>query len=227
MALVALSGLRLFADEVTRGAGPGCGKILAKTGESVIDPYEILGVVREADGAAIKLAYRRRAKKTHPDTGGDLNSFNTLTIAYELLLDPIRRKVYDETGYDPVLADARDLEGLMVLETLLNEIILDERDPGTFDPVAAIRRKLTDQIVKARFHILEMERHRARIRNHVDRIGRRPDADVLGNMMRSRSEAISDAIGKTQTQIEAIEQAYSMLEGYSYELEPDQPKAAE
>ncbi|MCM2292261.1 DnaJ domain-containing protein [Allorhizobium sp. BGMRC 0089] len=197
----------------------------------------MLGLERDADDVAIKAAYRRKVKTSHPDTGGDPDEFGKLNTSYELLKDPVRRKVYDDTGYDPQLADVADLKGLMVLETLVNDMILDEREPGSFDPVAALRRKLTDDILKARFHILELERHRTRIRKHVDRIGRRPDTDVLGSMLRARTQSIADAIKSAETQIEAIERAYSMLEGYTYELEPlnealadpvpDLPKAAE
>ena len=192
----------------------------------MIDPYEMLGVSREADGAAIKSAYRKRAKTAHPDAGGDVDAFAKLTTSYELLCDPLRRKVYDDTGYDPELADTRDLQGLVILETLVNEIILDEREPGSFDPVSAMRRKLTDKIVNARFHILEMERHRARIRNHIDRIGKKPGADVLGRMLRSRCETINDAITKAEAEIGNIEQAYGMLDGYSYEVDVLEIKTA-
>lgn len=185
----------------------------------MIDPYQMLGIERDADGAAIRAAYRKAAKSAHPDQGGDAGQFARLQTAHELLKDPVRRKVYDDTGYDPQLADPRDLKGLLMLETLVNEVILDEREPGSFDPVAAMRRKLSDDIVKSRFHILELERHRARVRKHVDRLGRRPEADVLGSMLRARSQSIAEAIKNAETQIEAIEQAYSMLEGYSYEME--------
>ncbi|WP_205927724.1 DnaJ domain-containing protein [Rhizobium terricola] len=187
---------------------------------AVIDPYQLLGLDRDADAAAIKAAYRRMAKTAHPDTGGDLDGFARVTASYELLKDPVRRKVYDDTGYDPALADAADLKGLMMLETLVNDMILDEREPGSFDPVAGLRRKLTDDVLKARFHILELERHRTRVRQHADRIGRRPDNDVLGSMLRARAQSITDAIRTAEIQIEAIERAYAMLEGYSYELEP-------
>jgi curved DNA-binding protein CbpA len=193
----------------------------------LIDPYETLGVARNADAAQIKTAYRKRAKNAHPDAGGDADAFARLTTSYEILSDPVRRKVYDETGYDPTLADAKDLEGLVVLESLINEFILDERDPGSFDPVAAMRRKLTDRIVNVRFHILELERHRARIRNHMDRIGKRPETDFLGSMMRARGDSITDAISKAEAQITTIEQAYQMLDGYSYEIEAETRSAAE
>nr|CAD6411399.1 molecular chaperone DnaJ [Rhizobium sp. Q54] len=193
----------------------------------MIDPYDTLGVARDADTAQIKTAYRKRAKNAHPDTGGDADAFSRLKISFEILSDPVRRKVFDETGYDPTLADTKDLEGLLVLEGLINDFILDEREPGSFDPVAAMRRKLTDKIVNVRFHILELERHRARIRNHLDRIGKRPETDFLGSMMRARSDSITDAITKAEAQIATIEQAYQMLEGYSYEIEVEAKSAAE
>jgi curved DNA-binding protein CbpA len=194
----------------------------------VIDPYETLGIDRGADEQAVKAAYRKVVKAVHPDSGGDTEAFGRLQACYDLLKDPVRRKVYDNTGYDPQLADPRDLQGILKLETLVNDFILDEREPGSFDPVAAMRRKLSDDIVKSRFHILELERHRARVRQHLDRLGRRPSADILGSMLRTRSQSIADAIRSAEVQIEATEQAYTMLEGYSYELDMlDAVKAAE
>ncbi|OLP56929.1 molecular chaperone DnaJ [Rhizobium rhizosphaerae] len=185
----------------------------------MIDPYELLGLEQGADAEAIRLAYRKAAKAAHPDTGGDADAFAQLQTAYELLQDPVRRRVYDDTGFDPELADPKALKGLMMLENLVNDMILDEREPGSFDPVAAMRRKLSDDIVKSRFHILELERHRTRVRHHIDRLGRRPETDVLGAMLTARAATITEAIRSAEQQIEAIEQAYEMLSGYSYELE--------
>ena len=78
------------------------------------DPYEILGVERDANEAQLKAAYRRLAKVAHPDSGGDTEAFDNLQKAYGLLLDPVRRKVYDDTGYDVELADAAELQALVM-----------------------------------------------------------------------------------------------------------------
>jgi curved DNA-binding protein CbpA len=162
----------------------------------VIDPYAMLGLERDADENAVKAAYRKAAKGMHPDSGGDADQFARLQTCYDLLRDPVRRKVFDDTGFDPQLADPRDLKGLMLLE----------------------RRKLSDDIVKSRFHILELERHRNRVRQHIDRLGRKAGTDFLGSMLRARSQSIAEAIRNAEAQIQSIEQAYAMLEGYSYEL---------
>ena len=94
--------------------------------EGVNDPYDILGVRRDADEVAIRAAFRRLAKESHPDSGGDADAFLLCRKAQDLLLDPLRRKVFDATGYDPDLADARDIQGLMLIEKLVNDIVLDD-----------------------------------------------------------------------------------------------------
>lgn len=68
------------------------------------DPYEILGLPRNASHDAVKAAYRAAARSCHPDTHpNDLDAtgrFKAVAWAYEVLSDPVRRAHYDETG-DP------------------------------------------------------------------------------------------------------------------------------
>ena len=67
------------------------------------DYYEVLGVSRNADEAQIKKAYRKLAKKYHPDTNaGDANAeqkFKEVTEAYTILSDKEKRKMYDQFGH--------------------------------------------------------------------------------------------------------------------------------
>lgn len=67
------------------------------------DCYEVLGVSRNAEDAAIKKAYRKLAKKYHPDTNaGNAQAeekFREATEAYDILSDPEKRKLYDRFGY--------------------------------------------------------------------------------------------------------------------------------
>lgn len=67
------------------------------------DYYEVLGIDRSADENTIKKAYRKLAKKYHPDTNaGNAQAeekFKEVTEAYDILSDPEKRKMYDQFGY--------------------------------------------------------------------------------------------------------------------------------
>src|SRR6266542_1821157 len=66
------------------------------------DYYDLLGLQRGADEAAIKAAYRRLAKECHPDRqGGCKNAearFKAVNEAYDVLKDPQKRAAYDRFG---------------------------------------------------------------------------------------------------------------------------------
>jgi len=63
------------------------------------DYYGILGVPRNASLEVIKRAYRRLARKLHPDRGGDMSAeaFREVQAAYEILVDAEQRRRYDES----------------------------------------------------------------------------------------------------------------------------------
>jgi DnaJ-class molecular chaperone len=68
------------------------------------DPYEVLGVPKNATPASIKSAYRRLAKKLHPDANKQdkkaASKFAELNAAYEILGDEDKRKAFDRGEID-------------------------------------------------------------------------------------------------------------------------------
>jgi len=60
--------------------------------------YDLLGVTPKATEKEIKQAYRKKALTHHPDKGGDEEEFKKLNVAFEILSDPQKRKVYDRFG---------------------------------------------------------------------------------------------------------------------------------
>ena len=71
------------------------------------DYYEILGVSKDADERTIKKAYRKLARKHHPDASDESpeiaeEKFKEVSEAYEVLADSEKRSRYDRFGHDGV-----------------------------------------------------------------------------------------------------------------------------
>jgi molecular chaperone DnaJ len=68
------------------------------------DPYEVLGIARDADEVQIKKAFRRLARELHPDVNrhdpGAEDKFKEAAEAYEILSDSERRATFDRYGHD-------------------------------------------------------------------------------------------------------------------------------
>src|SRR6202047_2691214 len=67
------------------------------------DYYQTLGVERGADADEIRKAYRKLARKHHPDLNpGDKSSedrFKNVQEAYDILSDPKKKQMYDQVGF--------------------------------------------------------------------------------------------------------------------------------
>src|SRR4051794_7662375 len=66
------------------------------------DYYEVLGIARDASQDEVRKAYRKLARKYHPDVNPNdataEDKFKSISEAYEVLSDPEKRKRYDQLG---------------------------------------------------------------------------------------------------------------------------------
>jgi curved DNA-binding protein CbpA len=101
------------------------------------DLYETLGVARGADRAAVRRAFRDRARRVHPDVGGSVEAFGALVRARDVLSDPGRRERYDRTGEadDGPIADNLEANALDWAMKKVDEAIVLCANRG-LDPAA-------------------------------------------------------------------------------------------
>ena len=100
------------------------------------DYYEVLGLSKGADAGSIKKAYRKLAKKYHPDTNqGDKQAekkFKEVTEAYTVLSDPEKKKMYDQFGHGHLIREHRLIrlakihQAIRFREVLITELIRTE-----------------------------------------------------------------------------------------------------
>lgn len=112
--------------------------------ETTRDYYETLGVPRDADGKAIKDAFRKLALKYHPDRNkepGAEGRFKEIAEAYAVLSDPKKRSSYDASGHAGVAGfTAEDLFGGIDFENIFGDVGFDFFGGGLFDRMFRGRR---------------------------------------------------------------------------------------
>ena len=76
------------------------------------DYYKTLGILKQSSSIEVKIAYRRLARKYHPDRNSDVSDdvMKNINIAFEVLSDPDKRKEYDEKTIDRVLENSDKID---------------------------------------------------------------------------------------------------------------------
>ena len=120
------------------------------------DYYEVLGVAKNADEKTIKKAYRKLAKKYHPDTNAGNpdaeKKFKEVTEAYSVLSDPEKKKMYDQFGhaaliFSEICLKIYSMEAAVKAQMVSEVMVFTEAVSMTMDPdlVASEDLAVTDQ----------------------------------------------------------------------------------
>lgn len=115
------------------------------------DFYRVLGVEKNASEGEIKRAYRKLARELHPDVTGDdpraTERFKEITVAYETLSDPQRRRSYDLFGTRdaPPPGPGLDLD----LDRLLDQIFPGRKKKPKPEPGVDVEKTITISFVDA------------------------------------------------------------------------------
>lgn len=180
-------------------------------------PYEVLGVEKGAGAAAIKRAYRKKAKKTHPDTGGSADEFLPVQAAFLLLTDDRRRRHYDETGDDAESPPDNKLNAALEhIAEMLGAILGGDSDPDlSMDDLAeAMRKHMRGEIEKLKTNKKKADRAIKRAEKLQKRFKRKKGSNEIASMLNHHIAAFRNTIVEIDKGIEVSEMVIVLLEDY-------------
>lgn len=106
-------------------------------GAEYVDLYQELELNQDCSSDQIKNQYRMLAQRHHPDKGGDVDRFQRIKLAYEVLIDPVRRQEYDRTGSTQEFRDLK-VEAVEHLSKIFHNVI-NNFDPNQGDLVEIMK----------------------------------------------------------------------------------------
>lgn len=149
--------------------------------------YNDLDVSPESTPEEIKKAYRKKARESHPDQGGDPEEFKKISKAYEILSDTNRRERYDSTGQTEPENDLDHKIRMIIRSAFLN----------SDTPIRHIRGKL-----KSALH--EVEDQRSRIKEVIKTLQKRLEKFLEKNTSELVVETIEGAIAEKEHEAEQL-----------------------
>jgi curved DNA-binding protein CbpA len=191
----------------------------------MLDLYQLLGIKRGATRAEVRKAYRRKAKISHPDSGGSVEQFSALATAHEVLSDPRRREKYDTTGeIEAAKPNNLDVSAIEVIAQKLGLIIHAEQDVTSMDVDALIQQAIREDIATRKSNIVDQERAIKRVARLRARARRKGEGDnMLARVLDWHERSSEDLIRKNEESVASMERALEILDGYSFVAEAPPP----
>jgi len=186
------------------------------------DLYSILGVEKDATEAQIKKAYRKLAMDKHPDKNPDSPratfEFQELNEAYEVLIDPERRRKYEETGSTD--NKAFDFLFNQFVSQHVNEMMSrDESLLESTDMMKEIIRDTNNKIDAMKQFIADVKKDRAKAVKLKKRITKKGDDNVFATMIQNHINEHDKLIAGNEQQIKDYSIILEMLSDYNYRVD--------
>lgn len=174
--------------------------------------YEILGVPKNADAAAIKKAYRRKSKECHPDRkGGDSTAMVWVNKAYETLSNPEKREYYDACGTDKPLTSLEQLARSILFECALHAAL---NAPDGVGFISAIRQTIDAKNTAALREKSKQETQLQKLQRRADSLSCDGEDNELLVMFNQHIQPAKDSVQKLDDMLKAIEVAVKKLKLY-------------
>jgi curved DNA-binding protein CbpA len=188
--------------------------------------YQALGVSVQASNTEVRKAYRKLSAKHHPDKeGGDRDTFEQIKLAYDVLIDPKRRKRYDATGRtdeDRITPERIQL----YINEMVKAVVEAERPDGSTDNPDGenIKDKMILSLKAARAQIRndrrKFERRLKRSNTLLSRFKPKEGYDPVGDALRDQKEKWEYELRMNDDAMQLSVEMEKVLGTYEYDVGP-------
>lgn len=191
------------------------------------DLYAALDIGRDASRDEIRKAYRKAAKRAHPDTAtGSKEKFAKVTTALAVLSDDERRRYYDQTGkIDNPPADDRQAKAMNLavaeIGKVANQIEMRRGRIEEFDILGDAKRGLEEQLAQAQEAVRKSEKSAESAKKLAERFGsKKGKSNRLGPLISNWGAEHTRNAAKNKDVVETIELAIAILNEHTFKTEP-------
>ena len=199
------------------------------------DPYQTLGVGRDASDTEIKAAFNKRAKKTHPDKGGSADEFIATRRAMTILSDAGRRAKFDRDGtIDDVAPDNSEQVAIQlivqVFTTAVSQFVEGKgKDPKYFDMVQMARHHIQTALTGFEQRLAVAERAKEVLADQAKRMKyrRRKSSPVLKLALAAQAKMFDEQKRVNEPLLRQHRRALEILDDYEFDFETMQQVAGQ
>jgi curved DNA-binding protein CbpA len=191
-----------------------------------MDLYETLGVEKGSPKQTIRKAYRKAAKKAHPDAGGSREKFALIKLAHDTLSDDGKRAKYDRDGtIDEGVKNSIEQRALEMacraVEDVITTIITKfGGDMAKFDLIKDAKKRLSNDKVTLLQQIKDGERLVA-IRNKTAARFRakKGKENLISRMMENQTNGMIRNIEGLKENCTLIQMSIAVLDDHTFDVE--------
>lgn len=184
-----------------------------------MDPYKILMVDIKTPADLIKQSYRDLSKRWHPDKlHGDAEKFKEIAEAYEILSDPEKKKMYDETGlvYNEKQMEKKAQELVhQVFKTLIGQYGMERI--LSMDVIAELKSLMDMGIQEVDKKIMEAKKEMAVAERVLGKFTFKEEHNPIKDLLEADIHRHEATIRQMKSETVIAKRTYSLLKNYKFQ----------
>lgn len=183
--------------------------------------YAVLGLEQSATRDEIRRAYRRLVKTMHPDAGGDPEAFVELNSAYNTLIDPRTREIYDLTGdtgdFNPLTFQKSVIESIAdAFQALLSSIEEEGYDIDSVDFMTTMKNMIEQKLSEVEDRDRRLKRRIIDLKKLHKRITRTgEEKNIFAEIISQQAEEKTKEYSELQKDLRIIRRCLEEIYHYS------------